>query len=820
MLDNYIRSAFRVHWKSRTESAINLIGLTAGLAAVILIGLFIRDELSYDGWWPGGERIYTVETSFTFPGREGLDYAVSSGPIAPAITEDFPADVAAASRLYIEGGTLSIGDKRFKEGIGFVDANFFQVFDLKMVIGDRAAALRDNSSILLSQTMAEKYFGQTDPLGAILTFNGNTDYRVAGVFEDFPPNSHLAVDFIGLINPARYEDQNWVLESWFSPNLYTYLLLNDGVTTESLLARFPEFLNRRMSGPFFGQRDAEASDFMALHLLAMPDIHLHSTRPYNIKPVGSITTVYTFASVALLILLTACINYINLSTARATNRAPEIAMRKVLGAHRRQLLVQFVTESVLVMMVALFLALGAVQMALPGFNSFLGKEIELAFSDPLLSLALPAFTAFIGVLAGLYPALYLSAFRPSRVLTANRSESGMAGRFRNILVVLQFSVAIGLILSTVIVYNQTRFAQTMDLGYEKAGKIIVRGLNGDQAKDKAVAFEQEVEKLPGVRRAALADHLLPRRGNNRRNFYGPGGSRNNLILIDAMTVDFEYFEVYEINPLAGRIFQRQHSTDKLEIPEELDNTTVNSGAVVNASAALKLGLGKPENAVGKVFYMTLQNNSLVAFEVIGVVGDVNTHSAHFPAPPVVFMIEGKVWSGLVVAVEAGALESVGKAIDKIWAGMVPEIPITRSFVAEDVDQLYADEERYGQVLAAFSVLAILISAMGLFSLSAFMAARRTKEIGIRKVLGARTHQIIRLVVWQLSKPVLLANLISWPIAAWFMADWLKGFVYRIELTPALFLVAGTAAMLVAWVTVASHTWRVARQRPINALRYE
>lgn len=824
MIRNYVTTTLRNLVRSKLYSFINIGGLAVGLAAVILISLFIRDELSFDKWLPDLENVHRLEMSIYLPAREPLEYAVSSGPIRDALLKEFPNEIVDAVRLYRDGGVFSTGERFFSDSIAMVDPGFFDIFDLEMVEGDRQAALSDNASVILSESVAKKYFGDASPLGQTLSLNDESDFVVTGVFRDLPHNTHLTLNMIALFDTSRYENQPWVADDWDSPNLYTYLKFRDGTDIRRLLARFPDFVDRNAPENQFGIEDAKGSQFIELHLLPVLDIHLHSTRPFGINPPGSITTVYTFAAVAFFILLIASVNFVNLATARATTRAREVSMRKVLGAQRQQLIAQFLGESVILAAISLVLAVAIAEIALPYYNEFLQKEVAIEyFNDVGFLFFLIGLPLIVGGVSGFYPAIYLSSFRPAGLLGAQAPSGKASSGIKNALVTLQFAISIALIVATAVVHGQILFARNLELGFDRDNKIILSGLGAEELEETQKTLEREVEKLPGVRSAVLADHVLPRRNNWRWEVRVPSSGSDEPVLIDAMSVDFGYFELYKLDPVSGRTLQEKYARDKIDTGsdhEEITDTVFENNIVINESAVRKFGFGDPQSALGQYISSTFGDNNERRLTVVGVVPDVHTHSIHFDVPPVMFVNTGTSFSFLVVDLVPGDVSRTLDAIDELWKSLVPGRPIARSFVDEDLDAFYQQEDRYALVFSVFAILAVLISCLGLFGVASFAAERSIKGIGVRKILGATVVDIVRLLTWQFSKPVLLANVIAWPVAWYFMRGWLDGFAYRIDLSIFYFLGAGALALFIAWATVTAHAIRVARANPVHALRYE
>jgi putative ABC transport system permease protein len=829
MLGSYIRTAVRHILRHKLYSFINIGGLAVGLAACILILLFVRDEVSYDSWLPEIERVHRMEVTFYPPGRAPLAFVNTPGPARDPLMTYFEGKVEEAARIYRSGHSISTGDRTFNERVAYVDDNFFELFRLPMVAGEREAAVRDSNSLIVSEAMAEKFFGSEPAVGKTITFDNETDYRVVGVFKDIPSNSHLVIDFIVYFDLNRYTEQLWVAESWLSANVHTYIKTAPGVSIDEINAAAKDFVNANVTIDITGFTEISPSDVMALDFISVPDIHLHATKPGGMKPPGSIAAVYIFSAVAGLILLIACINFMNLATARALQRAREVSMRKVLGARREQLIKQFLGEATVTTILALLVAVALVELALPAYNDFLGKTLEFnLFTDAWLAGGLVALIVIVGVISGSYPAFVLSNFRPARVLHSGRSASDSGSKVRGGLVVLQFAISIGLILSTGVVYGQMVYAQSMNLGFDKSQKVTLRGLQADQIEAKAATIGLEMAKLPGVKGVAYASDTIPQRSNNNTIVDPPQGQGGDPLVIEQMVVGIGFFELYQVQPLAGRLFSENFRGDLMPPRSERSaDKEINLGIIINESSLSRIGALTPEDAIGQVLSMEIglpDNQTGKAFaKIVGVIPDMHLRSVRFDVAPMLFLaMDNRYLGNMSVELEGGQITQTLAAIDNLWAQLVPEVPVAREFVDERIAGLYTREAERARMFAGFALFAVLVACLGLYGLASFAAERRTKEIGLRKVLGASVGDIVKMLLWQFSKPVLIANLIAWPVAFYFMSGWLDGFIYRIDISvlPVMATIAGLLALFVAWATVAAHAARVARSSPIRALRYE
>ncbi|MGE3477502.1 MAG: ABC transporter permease [Rhodospirillaceae bacterium] len=830
MLKNYLTVAFRNLLKNRLYTAINIFGLAVGLASCILILLYVRHETSYDEWFPNAERIYAVQSRFDIPGREVFKAGQAPGPARDALMKDF-SEIEAGVRLTEQNPIVTRGSDVFREPVALADPNLFDVLDLPLVSGDKKAALADVSSILLSESMARKYFGsaaaamgQTLPLN-FTSINLKRDYRVTGVFRELPTNTHLDIKMIAPINPPDWKDRPWMLESWTSLNTSLYLKLKEGARVDAIAKTLPAFEKRNIPNINFGGQDLSVADFLTMDLVNLQDVHLHGERSNIDRPPGDVRSIAAFTIVAAMILLIACINFTNLATARASQRAREVALRKVLGARREQLVFQFLSESLLLSVIAFGLAIVVVYAALPVYNTVLQRELGLNFmAGDMLVPMMAVLIVFVGLAAGLYPALYLSGFRPARILKANKSAAAEgSGRLRAGLVVVQFAISIGLLVCTAVIYSQTVFARNMDPGFDRTGLLIVRMPYGDEYKSLRTTIAAEAAKVQGVTGAAFSSAIPTDNDSNNNIFEIPGKPSANPILISARTVDFNYFETYKIPLLAGRYLEEGRGGDDYT-GSDGDKAARGGNILLNEAALGKVGLGSPQEAIGKEFRIGVGNadrdSRQATVTVVGVVGNVAYRSARDPIEPTFYQRDEEDFYNLTVRTDGTSGSAVNAALEKIWRQVEPQIPYRSEFMHVRVDAQYEQEEAEATMFAAFSALAIIIGALGLYGLALFSAERRTKEIGIRKVLGAKVQDVVRLLVLDFSKPVLIANLIAWPVAWYLMRDWLNGFEHRIALNPVIFGAAGFLALLVAWLTVGSHAFRAAQENPIRALRYE
>ncbi len=825
MFRNYLVIALRNIIRHKLYSAINIAGLAVGLACAILIMLFVRDELSYDKWIPGSDAIYSVSTTFHVPGRPDIVTAQTTMPLTVTMKDQIP-EVRAQTRLAQEHMTMTVGDKQFLETVGTVDPNFLQVFALPLVTGDPRTVLSRPENIVISEKAARKYFGDANPVGKVLTTgrggcgediacaNALVSLRIVGVMRDLPHNSQFEFDFL-MPNTSLADriDQD-SKKNWLSnQGTYGYVVLAPGSDPAQVLAKTKPFLDRFVDISRFVNVKIPGSQILEVTMMPFQAVHLRSgNRLGTMKPPGSLTLLYGISVIGVLILLVACFNFMNLATARATMRAREISLRKTLGATRRQLVVQFLGESVLVSLVALIFALALVELVLPAFGGFLGVPLTLNYlQDWPLSLGILAVAIAAGLISGIYPALVLSGFRPANVLRANQSGSAGSGRLRAALVVLQFAVSIGLGIAAVVVFQQIDFARHTDLGFRR-DNVIITGTAGRLTPEGVKSFARALERGPGVL-GVTRSSFIPFSGNNDvLPTQRPGDAK--FLSPTHYSVEPNYFQLYGIKFLAGRVLSDKRSDDVFVGDPEKSTLNEGHNVMVNASLAKALGYA-PADIIGKTFVFGKAH-----MKVVGVSADILFDGVRSPVVQTVYVYAPENSNSLSIRVQAGREQEAMAYVEKTTRAFVRGVAMQHTFLDNSYERLYQADRKQGAVFAVFVGLAIFIACLGLFGLAAFTAGRRTREIGIRKVFGARDRDVVFLLLWQFSVPILIANLIAWPIAWYYLHDWLDGFAFRIDLSPLYFVGVGVIALLIGWLTILGHALRVARANPIRALRYE
>ncbi|NMP15313.1 ABC transporter permease [Thalassotalea sp. Y01] len=826
LLMNYLTTAWRNMVNNKLFSAINVFGLAIGLAACVMIMLYVKHETNYDEFWQKADRIHRSHITFNIPGRDPMHAVTSPGPLIHALKKDF-AQIEHATRIGNWRPTMSYGDKVFIEQAKLVDADFVNIFDVKVLAGDIRAALSDNHSIVLSETMANKFFDQEQAIGKVLSLDFDhfqRDYKVAAIIEDTPDNSQLDLPILVLIDEKDWQDQNYMFHAWFSVNAQLYFTTKQASDLDTINAEYDTFANNNFPKMPIGGDDAKASDFLKLSAMNIKDLHLNSIGFGEMRPQGNQTMVVTFSAIAVLILLIAAINFMNLSTAQASKRAKEVSLRKVMGASKTDLILQFLGESVLLTLFAFALAFALVELTLPVYNEVLNKNLTLDYSPSNL-LRLSGLALVVGVLSGLYPAFILSSFRPAKVLKANKSAETKASlKLRASLVVIQFAVSIGLFVATAVVYSQMQYALKMDAGYNKENVMVMFRVGREAASEKREVLINELEKHPQVTSVTYSNETPGNSNENNTMMRTPDIPAEDAVIIGQRDVGYNFFETYQINVLAGRTYDKDRNDVGPTTEQLREGEAFQGSIVVNESALKRLGLGTPEQAIGKVLITArgdVGEDLYVELVVIGVVEDIHFDSLRSTIRPEVYPLSAN-FGGSISMRFNGSPETLKQDAEVLWKQQVPSIPFAYSFVEDDIAELYQQEQGEAKLFAAFSGLAIFVACLGLFGLASFTATRRTKEIGIRKVMGASVFDIVKMLVLSFSKPVFIACLVAWPIAFYFMVDWLEVFVYRIDTSFIVFLcaISGVFALLIAWVTVASNSIKVARANPISALRYE
>jgi putative ABC transport system permease protein len=807
MFKNYIKTTLRNLLKYKGYSLINIAGLAIGMASCLLILLYVQHELSYDSFNEKADRIYRVAGSYRYGGRD-FELAVSPGPMAEVMVKDYP-EVIDAVRFFGYGNFIvQYKDNSFKEKrVFYTDPSFFNVFSVPLLKGNPETALASPNMLVLSQKKAKKYFGEEDPIGKRLKINNDQDYEVTGVFQEIPDNSHFHSDIlISLSSHPVGKDKLWV-----NQNLQTYILLHEKADSKGLEAKFPDLVLKYMAPQFEAflgasmKKRAEEGELRAeMYLQPLRDIHLHSNLLGEMEPTSDIKYVYIFSAIALFILIIASINFINLSTARSSGRAREVGIRKVLGSYRKQLIGQFLTESMVLSLISMTIAVLLVWLALPLFNSLSGKALSLsALEQGSMLFALVLVTLLTGFFAGIYPAFFISAFRPANVLKGQMRSGAKAKLVRRGLVVFQFMASIILIIGTFIVYNQLNYIQNKKLGFNKEQVFV---LEDTHLLEKQIeSFKNEILSYPQISNATISGFLPVPSNFNQMSVFPEGETESEKSTsMQTWFVDHDYIETLGMNIVEGRDFSKEYSTD-------------NTAVIINQEVARHFGWEKP---LGKRLAIALSlRGGTKLYTVIGIVEDFHYESLRNNIGPLIMLL-GSSPAMISFRMKTDDITGTIGLILKKWREFLPNQPFEYLFLDEAFDSMYRAERRIGEIFGIFAILAVFIGCLGLFGLAAFTAEQRTKEIGIRKVLGATAPKIIRLLVKEFVILISVSNAIAWPIAYLVMKGWLKDFAYQTPVQVWLFLSAGVFTLLIALITVSYQAVKAALANPIESLRYE
>ena len=822
MFRNYLTVALRNIVRHKLYSFINIAGLAVGLACVILIALFIRDETSFDKWVPDNTNLYRVNETFFLPGRAPIYTGRSDFPL-PALLKDNLPEITGFTRFWPISRTVKVGDRTFSQEVVEVDPDFFRVIRFPLVTGDPGAALTKPDSIVLSQTAARKFFGNVNPVGKTLAVNKQSCptftvscandaviLRVTGIMADLPFNTHMRAEALISHSSTASLLTEERKKTYFDIDGFGYVRLAAGSDAAAVAAKIPRLLDRHINVLEDLGMPLQASKAIQVRLAPFSAAHLdESAQLGEMVPPGSRVTLYGLGVIGFLILLVACFNFTNLATARAMMRAREIALRKCVGAHRGQLVTQFLGESVLMALIALVLALSVVEVLLPAYGRFLGRPMTLSYiADWRFTAFIVVVTVAAGLASGIYPALILSSFRPALALRVG--AGGRAGSsLRSILVVLQFTVAIGLAIVASAVFSQIDFARNQSLGFRRDNILVIETYRLMTA-DARNSFVEELRRHPGILGVAVSGDI-PFSGNQLVAQMRLPGHPEYLTMYRQLITP-EFFRLFDMRIVAGRTLSDTRGEDRIKNPIPPGNDGRN--ILINQAAAARFGF-TPTQAIGQT---VLFGPSHV--RIVGVFADAQVDGARRPAHPTIYLNDRADSNFVSVRIAPGQTSDVMAFVDRSWRRFAPNVAIDRHFLNESFDKLYLADQRQGAMFGVFVAVAIFIACLGLFGLAAFTASRRTKEIGIRKVFGARSRDVAVLLLWQFSIPVLVANLIAWPLAWYYLRGWLQGFASHITLSPLHFVMAGLGALLIAWLTVLSHALRVAGANPIHALRYE
>jgi putative ABC transport system permease protein len=802
MLSNYFKVALRTILKHKFFSLINILGMTIGITACLLIILFIADEINYDRFHRNAERIYQVGLHGKIAGQD-IRTANTCPPLSVAMVSEIP-EVEAATRIspYFGRPAIKYGDKAFtEEKVIFADSNFFDFFGFKLIEGDAKTALKDPNTLVLTERMVKKYFGKEPAIGKLLIVgNDNRSYKVTGVAADPPSNSHFS--FAILLSSQSSE--NLKNQVWLNNFLFTYFLLKPNTNVAQVNEKYNALVEKyvgpeieRFMGTTLKQMQDQGGEY-GYYSTKLTDIHLHSTSTGDIEPGGSMMYIYFFGAIGIFIIIIACINFMNLSTARSAGRAKEVGLRKTLGSLRGQMIWQFLAESMMYSLAAVLLAFVACYILLPSFNLLSGKELEMhVFASPWFMAALIALIIFVGLIAGSYPAFYLTSFNAVDVLKG-KVRAGMKSKgVRSFLVIFQFALSIFLIIFTIVVYQQIQFMQEKDTGIDKNNILILQ--NTERLGTNKEPFKNVLQQHTGIVKLSYTNNTFP--GVNNTTVFKASGSEQDHIM-GVFFADYDHMDVVKFELKDGRYFSSDFLSDSMAI-------------ILNESAVKEFGY---QNPIGEKIVFNAGGDTPQKLTVIGVVKNFNFESFKDQVRPLAVRFS-KNNNNLLVRY-TGNPESLIQRVEKLWKEHTTNEPFEYAFMDDEFDALFRTEQRMGKLFSIFSGLAIFIASLGLFALAAFTAEQRTKEIGIRKAMGASVVSLAILLSKEFIRLVIIGFI---PAAAmgWYISDqWLESFVYRVDVSPWILIFSGLGAMVIAWLTVSYQSIKAATINPVNSLRYE
>jgi putative ABC transport system permease protein len=806
MLKNFFTYGLRLVRKQPGYIILNIGGLAIGLASFFFIALYVINELSYDRFHENYENIYRVKVIGRMAGSE-LDQAITAAPMAQAMLKDYPEVLQVTRARGMGDWLIRFGDKKFNEdGVIFVDSTFFNVLDFKMIKGDPQTALTRPRSMVLTEEFAKKYFGEMDPLGQRVKVETDTAlYTVTGVVRDVPDNSHIKFDILASLStfPGMANNQFWV-----SHNFYTYIVTAGGTNKDELQEKFQEMVIKYV-GPqlqeIIGQSIDDfrkAGNDFSYVLEPLKEIHLKGAPQYNLEPPGSLTTVYIFAVIAMLILIVAIINYVNLATAKSASRAKEIGVRKVSGANRSGLMFRFLGESFMTVTTAALLALLVVFALTPSFSRLIGKELSLNLLSNLPGiLSLIGLVVITGIASGTYPAFVLASFDPSEVLKGTMSPGAMSKKLRGLLVIFQFTVSIIIIIGSIIVYNQLNFMTKKDIGFDKENLVVIRRV--DVFWQQLEAFRNQLLEIPGVKNAGFS-RAVPGTTFNNNAFFKDDDPEKNTYLLNQTSVSFDFPEVLGVELAEGRYFSREYSTDSTSV-------------IINEAAVKSLGLQDP---VGKYLLLPTGPQQWQRLQIIGIAKDFNIESMHKEIAPVCFTVEGGGGGDQLATVRITGQDIPGtiRAIEETWKKFTSDMPFQYDFFSDRWNNLYSSEIKTGKIFLIFSFLAIFIACIGLIGLIAYITNKRTKEIGIRKTYGASGQVVLGLLSKEVVYLILISSLLAYPVAYFGSGYWLEGFASKATVSPMVYILATLVTLFIGWLSISYQTIKAARYNPAEALR--
>lgn len=806
MILNYLLIALRNAWRNKVYFLINLLGLAIGISSSIIILLFVLDELSYDRHNEHFNDIYRICIRGKIQGTE-IEAALSNAPIGSTIKADFP-EVKEASRLYTFDGdpVVRFEDQVFiEEDFYYADSTFFNVFTAPVIFGDPSDMLKRPNTLVLTHEISRKYFGEADPVGKMLLVGEREEpYEISGVVKGFPENSHFTFNMLGSMTSIRHAD----VTRWLGNINYTYIRLEEGSDPDVPESKFADLVAMHMGAELEEILGLTIEEFFAsgntygYYLQALKDIHLESDLQFEINPGGSKSSVIMFSVIAIFLIIIASINFMNLATASGARRATEVGIRKVAGAEKKRLIGQFLSESFLITILSLVLAVVLVELFLPAFNSLSGKELTLNSIGGLrLSIGLLFIAIFVGFFAGSYPAIFLSSFKPVDVLKSGAMRGSRGAGLRKVLVTFQFIVTIVLFICTMIVNGQMRYLQVKDLGFDKENLVIIDRIY--VLDDNLEAFRQELLKNPAILDASFSSAAPG--GLIGDNAYLPeGAASDETHAINNIWTDSYFHKTYRLELVEGRWFEKASSSDSVSL-------------IINEAAVKAFSF---EDPLSNRLYTQFGDNTHIPGRIIGVVKDFHFQSLHQEVRPLVIQYVNGNQYQLSVRISGFETARTVEYIEKTWSSFKEQQPIHMSFLDEDLAALYDNDEKASTVFSIFSVLAIFVAALGLLGLASFSAAQRTKEVGIRKAMGASIPSVLYTLSREFIWLILIATVAAWPLGYFIMKDWLQDFPIRIQLDPIVFVISSLLAFFIAAITVLLRIYQAASMNPVSSLRYE
>lgn len=799
MFRSFLIISIRNLTRQKGFSIINLAGLTLGLTVGFIILLYVFNETSYDSFHRDSERIYRVAVKGNL-GDMPLNVAVTPGALGQSLKAEMPEIEDYTMFEHVSGDQLfSYGNEKFYENhLIFADPNFLEMFAVRFIYGDQRTSLLRPYSIILTRRLSEKIFGNTNPVGQDIKLNNDQVFFVAGVIEDFPRETHLAVNAIASFETRIRENGQRIIEDWGNLMYYTYIKLYEGIRIEAFENKLSEYINERMEEEFAGTNIS-----ISPYLQPIEDIHLNSNILGELKPNSDISYIYILTAIAIGILFIAGINFMNLSTARSANRAKEVSIRKICGSARGQLIYQFMAESVFLSMLSFIFSIAFIELILPVFNRLTLKSLEFNYSSDLGVLLVFLLIAFLfGIFSGSYPAFYLSAFKPLKVLQSRLKSGGTNKTLRNVLVFIQFAISSGLIASTMIIYLQLNYVNTKELGFDKENLISI-SLRNDEVKKTAEIIKSKMLELPGVEAASLAS-LVPGMSLSGSSYF-PEGYEGDPWLVYNFEADKEFInDAFRMKIILGRNFSPEFASDSNAI-------------VINETLQKTLKWNDP---IGKRFYFDENFSDSLSLHVIGVVKDFHFRSLHEEIEPTMIHSLQNEPEFLVVRTQSGSFEYTIDNLERTWQELNPELPFDYEFVDESFSNLYTSEKKLSLLFTYLTIFAIFIASLGLLGLVSFTAEQRTKEIGIRKVMGATILKLSSMLTFEYLKLILLSNLLAWPVSYYLMELWLRNFSYRTHLPWWVFISSCIITLMIAILVINIQTLRVSSRNPVEALRYE